>query len=176
LKRSNSLLLMFITLLIGLSLITGGCNSAAKKPVQPMPDTTTPSTPMPDTTTPSTPMIPDTTSTAPAYPTEMANKISMEAGKVMGVKKAMVLISEKMIYIGLDLQGNLDKQKSAAVEKSVMDKIKSMEPGYTVMVTSDADIVTRIKNVSMGIAQGKPLTSFKTEIDNISSRLNPQVK
>jgi YhcN/YlaJ family sporulation lipoprotein len=171
LKTSKSVLLMFITLLIGVSLIAGGCSSAAKKPLQPMPSTPVPSTPVPNT-----PMTPDTTSPAPTYPTEVANRAATEAGKIMGVNKATVIVSGKIIYIGLDLKANLDKQKSAEIEKNVVDRVKSMESGYTVMVSSDVDTVTRIKNVAQGIAQGKPLSSFKTEIENIGTRLTPKIK
>jgi YhcN/YlaJ family sporulation lipoprotein len=107
---------------------------------------------------------------------EVANKASMEAGKVMGVNMATAIVSDKTIYIGLTMNANGDKTKSAAVEKNVMDKVKSMEPGYTVMVTSDMNTVASIKTVAEGVAQGKPMSSFTKEMDMIMMKMNPKGK
>jgi hypothetical protein len=46
-----------------------------------------------------------------------------------------------------------------------------MNPGYTIGVTSDKNTVATIKAVSQGIAKGKPLSSFKAERKNISTKL-----
>jgi YhcN/YlaJ family sporulation lipoprotein len=164
LKISKQILLMFIVLLIGVSLAAGGCSTLAKKPTQP----TTPA--------PSIQTTPNVTTPTPTYPTDVSNKAAAEAGKVAGVDKATALVSDKIIYIGLNLKANLDKTKSAAAEKAVTDRVKNIEPGYTVIVTSDVDTVTRIKNVSQGIAQGQPLSSFTNEIANIATRLTPKSK
>lgn len=171
-KTPKSVLIMFITLLIGVSLFAGGCGSYAKKPA-PNP---APSTPMTPTDISPAPMTPNATSPAPTSTMEVANKASMEAGKVMGVNMATAIVSDKTIYIGLTLNANGDKTKSAAVEKNVMDKVKSMEPGYTVMVTSDMNTVASIKTVAEGVAQGKPMSSFTKEMDMIMMKINPKGK
>jgi YhcN/YlaJ family sporulation lipoprotein len=173
LKTSKYIPLLFITLLIGLSLITAGCSSYTKKPTLPTSNTQEPSTTVtPDNST----AAPNATSPAPTYPTEVANRAATEANKVTGVNKATAIVSGKTIFVGLDLKANIDKQKSAAIEKAVLDQVKKVESGYTVMVTSDIDTVTRIKNVAQGVAQGKPLSSFTNEITNITTRLTPKIK
>jgi hypothetical protein len=53
---------------------------------------------------------------------------------------ATAFVVDKNIYIGLYLKGNLDKQNSAIIEKSV--------------------------------TQGKSLSSFKNEINKISTKIN----
>ena len=174
-KTTKHVSFMIITLLMGLSLINAGCNSYANKPAQLTPYTQTPSTSIITPDTSLTPTTPNATSPVPAYLTEVANRAAMEAGKVTGVNKATALVSGKTIYIGLDLKAQLDKQKSAVIEKSVMDRVKKIESGYTIMVTSNIDTVT-IKNVAQGIAQGKPLASFTNEIANINTRLTPKSK
>lgn len=181
-KNSKSILLVLITILIGISLVIGGCSTTAKKPAENYTKTPatpkTPTTPQvvkkPVQTLPNTPVTPNTTSTA--YPKDVANRVADAAGKVEGVNKATAVVSGKVIYVGLDLKSNLGKMTSAEIEKKVMDKVKNMESGYTVSVTSDIDTVTRIKNVAMGITQGKPISSFKNELENINTRLTPKSK
>jgi len=99
-----------------------------------------------------------------------------EAQKVSGVRSATAVISGKMLYVGLDLNANLEKTKSAMVEKEVLNKVKKLYPNYTVMVSSDIDTVTRIKKVAQGIAAGKPLSSFSKEIQDIGTRMTPSAK
>lgn len=160
-KPTKKLILMLITFLLGASLILGGCSTTAKKPIQD------------NTTTRNKTNV--TTPGANNYK-QVANRVANAAEKVNGVRQATAVVSGKMIYIGLDLVANLEKMTAADVEQNVLNKIKKMEPNYTVYVASDPDTVTRIKRISQGIAQGKPLSSFKNELDNIGSRLKPRAK
>lgn len=160
-KPSKKLSFLIGTLLIGLLLVMGGCTSAAKKPISP---------------TPNTPTTPKTTTPAPKYQNEVAKRSVVEANKVAGVNKATAVVSGKTIYLGLDLKANLNKNQSKSTEKDVESRVKRMERGYTVMVTSDIDTVTRIKKVANGLAQGKPLSSFKNELETIGTRLTPKTR
>jgi YhcN/YlaJ family sporulation lipoprotein len=173
LKTAKPMLLMFITLLIGICLITGGCSSKANKSPNPTSSTKTPET---ANTIPNTQTTPVVTSTEQITPKEVANQAVTEADKVLGVKGATAFVSGQNVYIGLNLQANIDKQKSAAIGKSVVEVVKSMEPGYTIMATSDLNTVAAIKTVSQGVSQGKSLSSFNKEIDNISVILSPKGK
>ncbi|MEN6460515.1 MAG: YhcN/YlaJ family sporulation lipoprotein [Syntrophomonas sp.] len=169
-KPARKLLLILITVLLGASLVLGGCTTS-KKPYQSPGNNTT----NPKVTTPA-PTTPKATTPTTNNSKQLVNRVNAAAEKVSGVRKATTVVSGKMIYIGLDLNANLEKNKSAQVERNVADKIKKMEPTYTVGVASDVDTVTRIKKVSQGIAQGKPLTSFKNELENIGTRVKPRVK
>ena len=165
-KESKKLLLIMMVCALGLSLLLGGCQTS-KKPM-------TPSYQKPNVTSP-TPTTPTPTPTT-MNTNQMAMKATTEAKMVTGVRNATAVITGKTMYIGLDLNANLDKTKSAAVAKEVLNKVKKMEPSYTVMVSSDIDTVTRIKKVSQGMAAGKPLSSFSKEIQNIGTRMIPKVK
>jgi YhcN/YlaJ family sporulation lipoprotein len=129
-------------------------------------------TPNPNTTTPNT--APNTTSMTNNK--QITMKAAAEAQKVNGVRSATAILSGKTLYIGLDLNANLEKTKSSMVEKEVLTKVKKLFSNYTVMVSSDIDTVTRIKKVSQGIAAGKPLSSFSNEIKDIGTRMTPTVK
>ncbi|MDD3365452.1 MAG: YhcN/YlaJ family sporulation lipoprotein [Syntrophomonas sp.] len=167
-KTLRSTLIMFMTLLIGICLVVGGCNSAAKKPIQPIP-----SAPMPASPEPNNPVNPNTPSSAQPSTMEVANRAVIEADKVMQVNKAAAIVQDNIIYIGLDLKANLGKQKIAATEKNVVDRVKKIETGYTVRVTSDMATVAAIKTIAEGIAEGKPMTSFKKEMDMIMMKMVP---
>ncbi|PKM78019.1 MAG: hypothetical protein CVU90_04710 [Firmicutes bacterium HGW-Firmicutes-15] len=139
---SRQKLFILITILIGVCLVAGGCSS--QKPAKPMPGT----------------------------PKEVANGIETEAQKVEGVNKATALVSDKNIYIGLDLKENIDKQKSTAIEKSVLDRMMYLEPNYAMGVTSDMDLVRKIRYVAQNFAQGNPLSSFQNEIMEIDQGIS----
>ncbi|PKM77131.1 MAG: sporulation protein [Firmicutes bacterium HGW-Firmicutes-15] len=175
-KISKFARLMVISLLIGSSMMIGGCSSAAKKPAQPLPSTPVPTDPMPAVPAPTTPITPNATTPAQPSAMQVANQAAMEASKVMEVNKAVAVVADNVIYIGLDLNANMDKAKSTAIEKNVMDRVMKMESGYTVKVTSDMKTVASIKTVAQGLAQGKPITSFKTEMNMIMLKMNPKTQ
>lgn len=166
---SKKLLFLPLTLLLGASLVLGGCQ-AAKKP-EPK---NTGNIPAPTNQT--NPNTQKATNPNQAYPRHIADKVVNEANKVQGVRGSAAVVSGKNVYLGLDLNANLEKSKSAQVEKNVLNRVKKLVPGYTVTVTSDVDIVTRIKRVSQGIAQGKTIASFNKELQEISNRLKPRSK
>lgn len=158
--KNFKILLLLVTALLGASLIFGGC-TAAKKPMAP-----------------SSPTTPKATSPAADqnYPKEIADRVVKEANQVDGVEGSTAVISGKNIYLGLDLAASLEKNRSAQVEKNVLDRVKDMQPGYTVSVTSDIDTVTRIKRVAQGITQGKTISSFSKELQDIGTRIQPRTK
>ncbi|GBF33567.1 hypothetical protein DCCM_2670 [Desulfocucumis palustris] len=146
--------------MLGASLIFGGC-SAAKKPATPAPGAPT----TPRATTPATDAA-----------GQVADRVTAEAKKVKDVRGATAVVSGKNIYLGLNLQSNIEREKRADVEKTVLDRVKNIEPNYTVSISSDADTVTRIKKVAEGIAQGKPISSFDRELKEIGNRIQPKTK
>ena len=154
-KHIKTALRLFLMVMLGVSLILGGC-SAAKKPATPMP--TKPATPTQNNTK------------------QVADRVTTEAQNIQEVRAATAVVSGKNIFIGLDLTPGIEMNRRSEVETSVLNRIKKMEPTYTIRVTSDVDTVTRIKRVSQGITQGKPLSSFQTELREIGDRLTPKTK
>lgn len=154
-KTSTRIISTVSILILGISLVIGGCQTS-KKPMNP----TTPAK-RPQVTSPAT----------PSYQTQTAKRVSAEATKVAGVTAAYTVVSSKNIYIGLGLSGMGTGTNSAQVEKMVVDRVKKMEFGYSVYATSDKNTVASIKNIADDIAGGKPLSSFKTQLNNIDQRI-----
>ncbi len=156
--------------ILGLSMLVAGCQTS-KKPMTPQPNS--PSTQKPYTNTPNNNTNTNMTTTSN---NQQVTRAQNEAQRVSGVRSASAIISGRTMYIGLDLDANLGANKSAMVEKEVLNKEKKMFPAYTVMVSSDIDTVTRIKKVARGIASGTPLTSFSNEIKDIGTRMAPRTQ
>lgn len=103
-----------------------------------------------------------------------AEKLAKEATKVKGVRKAAIVISGSMAYVGIDLQPNLKGQSTEAVKEAVADRVENADKKITrAYVTSDVGLVTRIRRVADGIADGRPISSFADEIREIGERIAP---
>jgi len=157
LKKSTRIIATCFILILGVSLVIGGCQTS-KKPVSPTPSE------KPQVTNPTT----------SKYPQQTANRVTTEAAKVSGVKSAYTVISNRNIYIGLEL--NSATTSAAQTEKMVVDRVKQMEPGYSVSATSDKNTVASIKSIARGVAGGKPLSNFKNDLDKIDQRLKSTLK
>lgn len=167
-NKTKKILLLPATLFLGAALLFGGCTTPAKKPLEPT---------QPAPTAPANPATPNNiTNQNQNYPRDVADRVVKEANRVEGVQGSSAVISGKNIYLGLDLNANLEKNKSAEVERKVLDRVKKTEPNYTVMVSSDVDTVTRIKKVGQGISQGQPISSFTKEIKDIGNRIQPRTR
>lgn len=160
-KPPKALVILPLIALLGASLVCGACSTAKK-----------PATPAPGTTQNPNAATPDNQNNT----NDVADRVTSEAQKVTDVRGATAIVSGKNIYLGLDLKADIDKNKTKEVERAVLDRVKNMEPNYTVMVTSDVDTVTRIKNVAKGIRQGKPISTFDKEIREIGTRMSPRTK
>lgn len=161
-------------LLIGITLalflcagFATGC-SPARKPA-PSPTRTTPSTP-------STPSAPAKKITRTTTDKQKAERAAKEATKVPGVRKATVVISGRTAFIGLDLSAK-EGTATTKVKSDVAKRVKAAEPSLTtVNVTSDPDLVTRLRKVAEGIKSGKPVSSFSSELTEIGRKIKPQMR
>jgi len=158
---------MFIIPLLVIVLVIAGCSPTAKKPAEPM----LPATPAPQNASPD-PMM--KVSINPISPMEITIKAVAEAGKVRGVQEAFGFVTDKVLYIGLDLKDNSGNLKSIDIEKNVINQINSINSGYVVRVTSDQDTVKLIKTVAQGIAQGLPMSDFSNEVHNVTVKMTPK--
>jgi len=157
-KLTILLLALFITSLIVMS----GCSEARKPgPTQPVPNQNQ--------------TADKDTAELNRNAKEKARNIAQKADQVDGVKSSTVVVAGNTAYIGLDIKANLEKGQTKAVDEGVIKHIKGTVPGIkTVFVSSDADTVTRLKNIDKGIAEGAPASSFASELGEIARRLTPR--
>jgi len=151
-KRQVTLLLAFIIMAL---LISSGC-AAARKPA------------------PTDEPIPNRTR-ADKVDTARAQHIASEVNQVNGVQKAMVVVAGSNAYIGLDIKPGLSEEQVHELENIVADQIKGTEEAInTVYVSSDPDFVSRIREVSRGIARGDSVTRYAGELSDLGRRIKPR--
>lgn len=161
-RLSKKTVTLMMALVLGLGVFAGGC-SPQQKPME--------------NKNPTPPVKQQPQAKMPTNDGQrIAQQSAKEADSVQGVNKATAVVAGKRIYIGLDLGANMNRQQTDKVEKTVLDRVKKRHSGYMVVVTSDIDTVTRIKNVARGIGEGKPISSFTKEIQEIDNRMKPRSK
>lgn len=160
--RPGRFLLLVTLLLIFAASTLSGC--AARKPA-------------PAPSPPASPEAPAARKPLPTDPREssrLATRLAREAASVPGVNKATVVLSGGTAYVGLDLKAGTEKSRTDAIKRDVATRVRKAEPRLTrVMVTTDADTVTRLKRVASGLAAGKPISSFASEMREINRRMTP---
>lgn len=103
-----------------------------------------------------------------------AEQLADEATKVNGVKKAVVVISQNMAYVGIDLKPQISNKETEAVKEAVADRVENADKSITrTYVTSDVGLVTRIRRVAKDVAKGRPISGFADELREIGSRIAP---
>lgn len=158
-KISQSVRHILVTLLIGICIVGGGCGTYAKKP-------------NPNTyTQPNNTLTPGETSPGQLSSQEISNKAAMEAVRVSGVKSAAAIVSDQIIYVGLDLNEDVDKAKAADIEKNVLDRVAALDHKYTARVTSDKNNFAAIQTVSRGTLQGKSMSNYNNEMNMITTNM-----
>lgn len=111
----------------------------------------------------------------------VADRLAREAVKVRGVKKAAVVVdttsARPNAYVGLELKSGVRGKETDRVKMEVERKLKAAEPRlHSVNVTSDPDLVKRIRDIGAGIAKGKPITSFAAELKELGRRIKPTTR
>lgn len=161
--KRTSLFVLFLALLIVMSLVVSAC-APAQKPLQDPDQNLTPQ------------QNNNVTERVNNAQTKAAN-IARACDAVPGVEESTVVISGNTAYVGLDVEGNLEDEEAESVERACIEKTLATEPTVRrCVVSSDADTVSRLKNIYQGVRKGTPISSFGNELEEIGQRITPKVK
>lgn len=123
------------------------------------------------------PTAPAPTAPLPTNPTaanRLAQGLAGEALKVQGVDKATVVLTGSTALVGVNLKPGADantvKNEVAGVVQKADNRIKN------VLVSTDPELNQRIVRISKGVAEGRPISGFAKEIDELIKRLSPTAK
>lgn len=106
--------------------------------------------------------------------TDKADKIAAEVTKVKDVKSATVVITGNTALVGINMTSGTKGTLNAQVKENVENAVKAVDKNITrVSVTADPDLFTRIENIAKDIGNGKPLSGFGQEIEEIIRRVTP---
>lgn len=151
--------------------LAAGC-ATARKPSPPAPAKPAPAPTAPGPTV-STQPLPATSADA----TRLADKLAAEAKKVSGVKSATVILTGNTAVVGLDLKTGIKSADIASIKTEVARRVKAADKRIrSVQVTTDPKMIARIQSVARGIAHGKPVSSFNTEVNTILKSITPTAR
>lgn len=107
---------------------------------------------------------------------DRAEDIARKVANLNDVNSATVVISGDTALVGVDMKNNLEgkitddlKRKVEKVVKDTDDKIDN------VSVTADPDLYKRLDNMARDIRNGKPISGFSKEIQEMLRRITPNM-
>ena len=90
------------------------------------------------------------------------------------VKDARVIISDKMAYVSVSITETAGADTAKTLKEEVGQVVKKTDTAIEdVYVMEDTDTFTRMKEMVDDIADGKPVSGFIEELDNMFTRVMP---
>lgn len=137
---------------------------------QQRPGPTNPNTPAPNTPAPSTPI-------GPADDNKQADRIAESITKMEEINSATVVLAENRAWVGVDLKAQSTNEVTDNVKEEITRMVKSADSSIdTVYVTADADTVTRLRNMARDIGEGRPVSGFMNQLEQIAKRVAPSMQ
>lgn len=156
--KTKKTLALAVILVVGV-MMAAGCSAFKKPAPQEQPGIQVPQEPMP---------------TGSEDVNAIASRLSNAANRVPGVNGSAVVVAGTTAYVGIDQKAGLEKGETDRIKRDVSNEVKKAEPRLTaVYVSSDPDIITRLRRIADGIAAGQPVSSFAGELAEIAKRLSP---
>ena len=106
---------------------------------------------------------------------ERAEKIAdAVVNDIDAVKDARVIISDKMAYVSVSITETADANTAKTLKEDIGQVVKKTDSSIEdVYVMEDADTFTRMKEMVDDIADGRPVSGFVDELDNMFTRVMP---
>jgi len=111
-------------------------------------------------------------------PATEADNIVQAVQKIPGIKTVSAVTNGDTAYIGVNLDTNSGIDNTSEIQlikQQIADTARSVDSDIeTVYVSADADFMEKITKISNDIRNGRPIESFKDELDNIVKRVTPE--
>lgn len=110
----------------------------------------------------------------PREASRLAERMAGVAERERGVKSATVVLAGSTAYVGVNLDDNVEREQTGQVKRNVATKVKDTDARVArVLVSTDPDIVTRLERIAGEVEQGRPITAFTDEIEELNKRMTP---
>jgi YhcN/YlaJ family sporulation lipoprotein len=107
---------------------------------------------------------------------EVADQAALKIVSIPGVKQANVLVTQKNAYVAAVLDGG-QNQLSREIEDQIAFKVKETEPSIqNVYVSTNPNFVERINAYVVDVQQGRPITGFLEEFNELVQRIFPNAR
>ncbi|SHI41964.1 YhcN/YlaJ family sporulation lipoprotein [Lutispora thermophila] len=111
-------------------------------------------------------------------PATESDNIAQAVQRVPGIKNAIAVTNGDIAYIGVNLDTNRgidNTSKIESIKEEVADAARNADPDIDkVYVSADADFVENITRISNDVRNGKPVESFRDELNEIVNRVTPE--
>lgn len=106
--------------------------------------------------------------------TDRAEKIARNVAKLKEVNSATCVITGNTALVGIDMKDNIEGNMTNDLKRKVESSVRNTDKNINnVTVTADADLYKRISNMARDIRNGKPITGFTDEIQEMLRRITP---
>jgi YhcN/YlaJ family sporulation lipoprotein len=106
---------------------------------------------------------------------QIANKAAAKITSLPGVMQANVLVTQRNAYVAAVLKNNA--QLTQDIEKQIADQVRSTDPNIqNVYVSTNPDLVDRFNTYVRDVQQGRPVSGFVDQFNEIVRRIFPNAK
>lgn len=103
-----------------------------------------------------------------------ANTIAQRVANLNEVNRCSVLLSGNTAIVGVDIKNNLQGKMTTALKQKIETTVKNVDNNITnVSITANPDLFTRISNMATDIGNGRPISGFAREFQEILRRITP---
>jgi YhcN/YlaJ family sporulation lipoprotein len=107
--------------------------------------------------------------------TQIAERLVKIASADADVRDATAIVAGKYALVGIDVDKDIDRSKVGTIKFTITEALQKDPYGANAVVTADADIVTRLKEMAKEIRNGKPILGVMEELAAIIGRIIPEV-
>ena len=112
--------------------------------------------------------------TGPNTMSTKANAIAQRIANLNEVNSCSVVLSGNTCIVGVDMKNNLQGKMTTDLKQKIERTVKNSDKSVkNVSVTADPDLFTRINNMSTDVVNGKVITGFAREFQEILRRITP---
>lgn len=105
---------------------------------------------------------------------DIARHLVEIASAVPDVNDATAIVAGNYAVVGIDVNSELDRSRVGTVKYTVTEALKNDPYGANSVVTADADLVERIREMGKKINQGQPIAGIMNELAAIVNRIMPE--
>jgi YhcN/YlaJ family sporulation lipoprotein len=106
--------------------------------------------------------------------TDRANIIAQRVANLKEVNNCSVLLSGNTCIVGVDMKNNLQGKMTTALKQKIERTVRNTDNRIkNVSITADPDLFTRINNMATDMGNGRPITGFAKEFQEILRRITP---
>lgn len=168
-QKKKIVALLLVTLLI-ISVLSLGCTPQRRPDTTPVPNNQMTN---PNQTSPRDPM------TGPQADANQRNRIVADRVKRQApeVRDVSIVFADRIAYAAVSLKEDVSEGRARDIERLVSEAIMDEENTVDrVYISMDPETFRRLEGIAKGIEDGRPLTGFLNEIEELFTRIAPTTR